>query len=593
MFKLLLRNLRLAYEANRFYVIALVATNIIYAAVELSALFILAKLIDLFIAYVQSHDASTMSEAWWWFGALVVRWIIANLCNQFLDYLNDVHKPQVLNYTDNMIVAKLDRLPTEVIESSDFQNYMTNIHTFGKIKFVDNLNLVGMLAQYLAYCVYALLALLLNSPLVVLIILIVSIPEVRYNLKIIRKMRDLNEHLALERRKGAYFVSLTQDIAQYFNLKSYNLFPYFLKKTKKAQSIIINGTRDIQRYHKPRSMAIGTIANLIGQFIPKGYYVWATLSGLISIGQFQLYYRLIDEAYNNSYKLYMSYLQMSENNIYVKDLFMLLDMPEYHSAEKEAIDLNNIELEFKNVSFTYPESDRKVLQNISFTVKQGEKLAIVGHNGAGKTTITRLINKFYEPTEGTILVNGVDLRKIDPTVWRNSVSNLSQDVPRFYLSAKENVVIGDQARQFDEKRYLLSIKQAKVAGDIAKLPKKDENVLGKYFPGGVNFSGGQWQKLSIARSFYRQAPLLILDEPTSAVDSKAEQEIFEAIFERSSSQAQIIISHKFSNIKKADHIIVMAEGKMIEQGKHSELMTSEGEYAALYRQQSAAFTEPA
>ncbi|HTE57634.1 MAG TPA: ABC transporter ATP-binding protein [Verrucomicrobiae bacterium] len=591
MFSLLLRNFRLAYEASRFYVIALVAANIVYAAIDLSALLILARLIDLFIAYTSSRSPAIVNEAWWWFGALVVRWIAANLCNQFLDYLNDIHKPRVLDYTDNMIITKLDRLPTETIESSDFQNYMTNIHTFGKVKFVENLNLVGLLVQYLSLFMYALGALLLSSPYVALIIIVVSIPEVRYNLKIIRKMRELNKELALERRRGSYYISVTQDIAQYFNLKSYNLFPFFLNRIKKAQETIISGNRGIQRYHKPRAIAIGTVANLLGQFLPKGYYVWSTLNGRISVGQFQLYYRLIDEAYNNSYRLYMSYLQISENNIYVKDLFALFDMSEHQPVEEATIDLSSIELEFRNVSFTYPESDRQVLTDVSFTVKQGEKLAIVGHNGAGKTTITRLTNKFYQPTKGVILVNGVDLGTIDDTVWRSTISNLSQDVPRFYLSAKDNVIIGDQTRRFDEKRYRQSIKEARIAKDIERLPKKDENVLGKYFPGGVNLSGGQWQKLSIARSFYRQASLLILDEPTSAVDSKTEQEIFDAIFERSNSQAQIIISHKFSNIKKADHIVVMADGRVLEEGGHAKLIRDKGEYATLYEQQSAAFSE--
>ncbi|HUD11644.1 MAG TPA: hypothetical protein VMS08_04495, partial [Candidatus Saccharimonadia bacterium] len=140
MFKLLLRNVRLAYRADRFYVTSLVITNAIYAALDLSSLFILARLIDLFIGYIAHPTPAAVHESWWWFGALVMRWIAANLCNQFLDYLGDVHKPQVLNYADNMIIAKLDRLPTDVIESSEFQNRMTNIHTFGKVKFVENLN---------------------------------------------------------------------------------------------------------------------------------------------------------------------------------------------------------------------------------------------------------------------------------------------------------------------------------------------------------------------------------------------------------------------------------------------------------------------
>lgn len=589
MFKLLLRNLRLAYEANRFYVIALIIVSLVYAAVTLSALLILAKLIDLFIAYSHAPTPQIINQVWWWFGALSMRWIVANMCNHFLSYLNEVHKPRILNYTDIIIIKKLDSLPTEVIESSEFQNHMTNIHTFGKIKLAENLNLFTTLIETTVLFIYALGALVLSNPIIALLIILVSIPEVKYHIGVIRKTRDLNESLALERRHQSYFTSLTQDITQYFNLKSYNLFSYFLNKIKKSQQSIISGVRGLQLYQRPRAIIIGTLANIFGQFVPKGYYVWATLSAQISIGQFQLYYSLIDAAYNNSFRFYMAYLQMSENNLYIKDLFALLDMPERQPIKAQAMDFSTITLEFKNVSFIYPESQKYVLKDISFTVKNGEKLAIVGQNGAGKTTITRLINKFYEPTAGVILVNGIDLHDIEPMLWRSVISNLSQDVTKYSLPVKENIVIGDLTNPFDKKRYNQSIGDAKIKKDIESLPKKDKTMLGKYFANGVNLSGGQWQKLSIARSFYRQAPLLILDEPTSAVDSKAEQEIFDAIFARSSSQAQIIISHKFSNIRKADYIIVLAEGRVIEHGKHEELMSLQGEYAKLYSLQSAAF----
>ncbi len=591
MFKLLLRNLRLAYEANRFYVIALITATFLYAGIGLSALLILARLIDLFIEFARAPSSEIITSVWWLFGILVIRWLVANVCNQFLTYLSEVHKPRVLNYTDNIIIQKLDLLPTEVIESSEFQNYMTNIHTFGKVKLAENLNLFSTLIETTMLFIYSLTALLISSPLVALLIIIVAIPEVQYNIKIIRKMRDLNQSLALERRQQSYFTSLTQDITQYFNLKSFNLFTYFLDKIKKSQKNIINGVRDIQFYHKPRGIVIGSIANILGQFLPKAYYVWATLNAFISIGQFQLYYRLVDEAYNNSFRLYMAYLQISENNLYVKDLFSLLDMPEREVSKSTDIDLSKVELEFRNVSFIYPESKQYVLKNVSFNVKNGQKLAIVGQNGAGKTTITRLINKFYEPTSGTILVNGTDLRAVNTLQWRSVISNLSQDVPKYSLPVKENITIGNSSLKFDKKRYQQSITEAKIAEDIKRLPKQDATMLGKFFPNGVNLSGGQWQKVGIARSFYREASLLILDEPTSAVDSKAEQEIFNAIFERSTTQAQIIISHKFSNIRKADCIIVLTKGKISESGTHQKLMAEKGEYAKLYNQQSAAFIE--
>jgi len=591
MYRLFARNVRLAYRANPFYIRALTVTQLIYAALDLSTYFFLARLIDLFIKYLKTPAPALMRQAWIIFALLALRWILANFCNQFLDYLGDVHKPKVVDYVDNAITAKLDHLDVATIESTQFQDRITNIHTFAKAKFVDNLDLGADLLRTGARFVYAFIVLLISNPLIALLILIVSIPEVRYNLAIVRKMRELNERLTLERRKRAYFINLTQDITQFANLKSFNLFPYFLAKIKRAQATIIGGAQSIQRYHKPRSATIGTAANLLGQFIPKGYYVWAAFRGKITIGQFQLYYNYIDALYNSTYQFYDDFLKISENNIYVSDLLELLDMPEPAVRPNQAVKLDAVTIEFKNVSFTYPESDQPVLHNLSFSVPVGGKLAIVGANGAGKTTIIRLLSKFYAPTTGQILINGVDLRVIDDVAWREHLSNLSQDIPRYALTVKENVTIGDQKQQFDPERFQASLKQAELTADVAALPEAEHTMLGKYFPGGINLSGGQWQKLAVARNFYRRAPLLVLDEPTSAIDSQTEHAIFGHIFSRHNHQTQIIVSHKFANIKQADHIIVLGHGRIIEQGSHTQLMAKSSDYARLYRLQSDAFQE--
>jgi len=578
MFHLFRRNLHLAYQASKFYVVALTVVNVVAGILNLAQALLFARLIDVFVSYFRGASPDLARQIWVLFGLSVARWVLSNLCGHFSDYLGAVYSPRVMNFVDNAIVLKLDSLPTAVIESSDFQNRMNTIHTFGKDKFVDNLRQLSGLIGSATQFVYASIVLLLSNPWLAVLILLISLPEVRYNLNIIKKMRQLNERLTLERRTQSYFTSLTQDITQYFNLKSFNLFPYFLEKIKKAQNAIVKGARDIQAYHKPRAIGIGTGANLLGQFLPKGYYIWAALAGKITLGQLQLYYQMIERLYDSSYAFYSSYLQIAENNIYVADLFALLDMAAEQTARSVAVDLDTVELEFQHVSFRYPESEKYVLRDVSFRAAPGERLALVGHNGAGKTTITRLINKFYEPTEGVILVNGVDLQLIDSTWWRAHLSNLSQDVPHFFLSPKESVQIGDQNFAFDEKRYRRSVKRAVLTKDIAALPSKDDNALGKYFPGGVNLSGGQ-------------APLLILDEPTSAIDAKTEQEIFAELFAEQTNQTQVIVSHKFSNIKQADQIVVLENGRIIEQGTHASLIKTDGEYAALYRLQSAAFAE--
>jgi ATP-binding cassette subfamily B protein len=244
---------------------------------------------------------------------------------------------------------------------------------------------------------------------------------------------------------------------------------------------------------------------------------------------------------------------------------------------------------FEDVGFRYPDADRWALRHVSFRLGPGERIALVGENGAGKTTIVKLLTRLYDPTEGRILLDGVDLRSYDPEELRAAVGVIFQDFVRYDMLVRENIAVGrieareDQARIVDSARKSLAMEVAgRLAGGL-------DQMLGRRFEGGANLSGGEWQKVALARAYMRDAQLLILDEPTAALDARAEFQVFERFSELTSGRMAVLISHRFSTVRMADRILVLADGLVTEDGSHAELLELGGTYAELFTLQAAGY----
>jgi ATP-binding cassette subfamily B protein len=246
-------------------------------------------------------------------------------------------------------------------------------------------------------------------------------------------------------------------------------------------------------------------------------------------------------------------------------------------------------IEFKNVSFRYPKTERFILKDFNVKIESGEKIALVGENGAGKTTIIKLLLRFYDATEGEILINNVNIKDLSLEQWHKMVGALFQDFIKYQFTFKENVTFGNLEEKDKEEALRDAIFKSGADKYLDDLPSGVDQVVGKMFDTGIDLSGGQWQKLALARAFFRNAPLLILDEPTSAIDAKAEYEIFENVQKLQKDKTVIIISHRFSTVRNADRILVLDEGKIIEEGNHEKLMTKKGLYAELFNLQAEGY----
>lgn len=244
---------------------------------------------------------------------------------------------------------------------------------------------------------------------------------------------------------------------------------------------------------------------------------------------------------------------------------------------------------FENVGFRYPGTERWALRNLSFSLPAGETLALVGENGAGKTTIVKLLTRLYEPDEGRILVDGIDLREIDLAELRQHVGAIFQDFVRYNLTASDNIGIGRVADIADRPGIVAAAQKSQADSVISGLPGGYDQMLGLSFMSGLDLSGGQWQKLAISRAYFRDAGILILDEPTAALDARAEAEIFERFRHLSENTTTLLISHRFSTVRMADRILVLEDGQILESGSHAELMARAGRYAELFELQAAGY----
>ncbi|RYY09553.1 MAG: ATP-binding cassette domain-containing protein, partial [Cytophagaceae bacterium] len=244
---------------------------------------------------------------------------------------------------------------------------------------------------------------------------------------------------------------------------------------------------------------------------------------------------------------------------------------------------------FEEVGFKYKNAEKWALRHLSFELHAGEKLALVGENGAGKTTLVKLLARLYDPSEGRILLDGHDLREYDPAELRQEIGVIFQDFVRFQLPAGQNLAVGRIEERTNQPRIEQAAHQSLADSVIAKLPQGYDQMIGRRFNGGVDLSGGEWQKIALGRAYMRDAQLLILDEPTAALDARAEYEVFERFKELTQGKTAVLISHRFSTVRMADRILVVENGRVQEIGSHEELLAKGGRYAELFQLQAAGY----
>jgi ATP-binding cassette subfamily B protein len=353
-------------------------------------------------------------------------------------------------------------------------------------------------------------------------------------------------------------------------------------------------------YRENKALAVkraasGSLLNLLPTAGYYGAYVLIlvrTLSGALSLGSLTFLAGAFARSRGLIESLFSSLNNIAEQALYIKDLFDFFETKPSIASPPNAVPApRSIQsgFEFRNVSFAYPGSDRQVLQGISFRFDANERIALIGENGAGKTTLVKLIARLYDPTEGAILLDGVDLRDYDVESLRREIGVIFQDYMRYDMIARENIGFG-RVEELDNQERIVGASQKSLAESvIAQLPLGYQQMLGRRFENGVDLSAGQWQKIALARAYMRDAQVLILDEPTASLDARAEYEVFLRFADLTRGRMAVLISHRFSTVRMADRILVLADGAIIEQGSHRQLVALGGRYAELFELQAAGY----
>ncbi len=395
------------------------------------------------------------------------------------------------------------------------------------------------------------------------------------------------------RRIVEYFQNLMTSRESIKEVRIFGLFEHLYSRFAQHKEEYIQAHEKMTVSETRVDWFLSTFSNLVGVGLWV-YIIIRALYGHITIGDIMLYFQAVNSCQQRFDGVLRSVVQGYENTLFITNLFAYLDL---HPQDVEgalarskdpSVSPKSLEkgIEFGSVSFKYPGQDRYVLRNVSFSIRSGETVAIVGRNGAGKTTLVKLLSRFYDPTEGEILLDGRSLVEYDLVQLRQQISILFQDFIQYHLTIRDNIIFGQIEHSSDTECLEKAAEDSDASSLIQRLPKKFDTVLGRTLEEGVDLSGGEWQKLGLARAFFRDTQLLILDEPTASLDPLAEHEVFEQFARLTRNKTSVIISHRFSTVRMADRIIVLEDGACIEQGSHEELLAQGGMYAKLFTTQA-------
>jgi ATP-binding cassette subfamily B protein len=394
-------------------------------------------------------------------------------------------------------------------------------------------------------------------------------------------------------RRMTYMVNLVTTDSFAKEVKLFGLGQYFIERYR----LIANAFYDSQRSQVLRRYMTGFALGNLSTIVTSATYLYIALqaiAGRLSLGSLTAYTQAAIQVQNSIQSVLGGFSGMYEHNLYLNNLVELMakepSMPVAVHPVPVPQPLRG-EIRFEHVSFAYPGAEKTAVTDLTFTVKAGETLAVVGRNGAGKTTLFKLICRLYDPSEGRILIDGIDLRDFEPDEVRRQIGAMFQDYVDYQATASENIGLGNVPEIANRDAVVTASREAGSDEMISVLPDGYDTALGKWFDAGVNLSGGEWQKVALARAFMREdARILLLDEPTSALDAQAEYDLFERLRSLTHGRTAVYISHRFSTVRRADRIIFLEHGRLVEEGTHEELMRLNGRYARLFRMQAAAYT---
>ncbi len=589
-FQTSIKTLKLVWTVDHSLFMGAFFTATIPAVVPFINIYIYKLVIDLVVKTVNGA-AFNPSEFYTLIGFRILTYFIQDATFRTQEYIDKLLWTKVPIYLNQLVLGKLSSLDIQYYEDSEFRNLMERAKDGLGFRPQNLISSIMYGFQNLVQFVIAFAAIVHLNWVFVFLVILVTIPEF-INQTIQSKFAwgiwGANTPL---RKRFDYINRILVGPREAKEVRIFRLAKNFLIELKNIQEKFYKDNKKLA----VRGYKTGLVFNGLSTLVFVGIEIYVIVQALakkVTVGDISFYTGTVFNFQNGLGGFLRNLNNVFDHSLYVKSMFEVLDAKPLIKISKNAKKLNLKKpplIEFKNISFTYPATENKILNNFSLTIKPGEKIAFVGENGAGKSTIIKLLTRFYDVDSGEILINGNNIKDLDLESWYEHLGVLFQDFNRYEDTVADNIYFGKVSTKKALKKIIESSVSAGSHSFVTKYEKGYEQMLGKVFDKGIEPSGGQWQKLALARAFFRGAPILILDEPTASIDAKAESEIFSRVEKLSIEKTVIIISHRFSTVRNADTIYVIDEGRIVESGKHEDLISLDGQYAHLFKLQAKGY----
>jgi ATP-binding cassette, subfamily B, bacterial len=574
--------------------------RLLRALLPVVALYIGKLIIDDVVLLVQTPDKPETLQQWLRSGLLnrlgilllaeFAVAVLTDVLGRVVSLVDSLLSERVSNASSVRLMEHAATLDLEDFEDADFQDQLERARrqTSGRMALIAQL---FSQAQDIVTVATLAAGLVVYSPWLIVLLLVALVPafvgEAHFN----AQSYSLDYRRTPERRELDYVRQTAASVETAKEVKIFGLNGFLIDRYVRLATDFYTANR---RLAQRRAFwgALFTTIGTVGYYLAYAYVAWRTLAGQFTVGDLTFLagsFRRLRTLFEG---LLTSFSSTAGQALYLDDLFSFFEVePEIVSPDDPRSFPKPIRqgFVFENVGFMYPGSERWAVRHLSFTLRAGEVVALVGENGAGKTTLVKLLTRLYDPDEGRILLDGHDLREYDLDGLRGNMGVIFQDFVRYNLSAADNIAVGRISARNDLARIERAARRSQADEVIGKLPAGYEQMIGKRFKNGVELSGGEWQKIAIARAYMREAEVLILDEPTAALDARSEYEVFRRFKELSEGKTAILISHRFSSVRMADRILVLADGKVEAAGTHEQLVAQRGRYSELFELQAAGY----
>ncbi|HUF41839.1 MAG TPA: ABC transporter ATP-binding protein [Verrucomicrobiae bacterium] len=549
-------------------------------------------IVDGVVAAIQGgQDAEQIRMVFVYLLIELVLFLLATALNHARRLIQQLIQLQLANRIRAEIIGKALTLDLAYFEHPDYYDRLQNARRESGYKPVELINNMFLIVQNVITLLSFAALMLRFSPWLVAILVASSIPAFIAETRFSEQGFRLLTRRAPETRRINYLARLLTEDSAAKEIKLFNLGGNLLGRYTSLFEKFFQEDKTLATRRAAVGFGLGLIATL-GFYGSYAWIVWRTVQGSITLGDMTLYLAIFRQGQSVFQSILGAVGNIYESNLFMANYFEFLDLkPQMQTAAPSrklpAAIVQGVE--FRDVGFRYPESDEWVLRGIDLTIRPNEKIALVGHNGAGKTTLIKLLSRLYDPTEGTIFLDGIDIRELDALDLRQKIGVIFQDFVRYHLPARENIGFGqiEAANRID--KIVESARKSGADAIIDDLPEKYDTMLGRWFHGGHELSVGQWQRIALARAFMRDAEILVLDEPTASLDAETEYEIFRHFQQLTDGKMAILISHRFSTVRMAQRIVVLQGGRIAEIGSHEELLERQGVYARLFHMQAEGY----